>query len=277
MTDTLRLTLLGSGSSAGVPRIGGDWGQCDPNEPKNARTRSGLLVQRWRGRPGDPLTATTVLIDTSPDLRAQLLAANVTHVDAVLYSHDHADQVHGIDDLRAFYITYRRRTPVWMDDVTRASLLKRFGYCFKGAAGYPAILDDAGVLTPGAPIQVSGPGGPLTALPLAQDHGGVTSYGFRFGPAAYSNDVVWMDDTTLRALAGLKLWIVDALRYKPHPSHAHLARTLEWVAQLKPARAILTNMHIDMDYRRLESELPDGVAPGYDGLSVDLAIPADFP
>jgi phosphoribosyl 1,2-cyclic phosphate phosphodiesterase len=273
MTGVLRLTLLGSGSSAGVPRIGGDWGQCDPKEPKNRRTRSGLLAQLWSGLPGDPLTATTVLVDTSPDLRAQLLAAKVRHVDAVLYSHDHADQVHGIDDLRAFYITHRKRTPAWMDDTTRATLLQRFGYCFAGAGGYPAILEDAGVLTPGAPVEIKGPGGVLTALPILQDHGGVTSYGFRFGPAAYSNDVAQMDEPALAALEGLALWFVDALRYTPHPSHAHLARSLDWIARLAPKRAVLTNMHIDMDYQALRAALPGGVEPGFDGFYADLPYP----
>jgi phosphoribosyl 1,2-cyclic phosphate phosphodiesterase len=270
MTDTLRITLLGSGSSAGVPRIGGDWGACDPKEPRNQRTRGGLLVQRWRGPPGRPLEATTILIDTSPDLRAQLLAADVQRVDAVLYSHDHADQTHGIDDLRAFYITHRTRIPVYMDDATRASLHTRFGYCFKSVSGYPAILDDAGVLTPGASLRVDGPGGSIEALPLAQDHGGVQSMGFRFGPAAYSNDVVSMGADVLTALEGLDLWIVDALRYKPHPTHAHLARTLEWIGQVRPKHAVLTNLHIDMDYRILADQLPKGVEPGYDGWRRDL-------
>lgn len=275
MTGTLRLTLLGSGSSAGVPRIGGDWGACDPNEPRNARSRSGLLVQRWAGAPGDPLTATTVLVDTSPDLRSQLLAAKVRHVDGVLYSHDHADQVHGIDDLRAFYITHRKRLPVWMNYETRETLLSRFGYCFQGAGGYPAILDDAGKLEPGASVRVNGPGGPIEALPLLQHHGGVNSLGFRFGPAAYSNDIVAMPEESFAALGGLKLWIVDALQRKPHVSHAHLDLTLEWIARLRPARAVLTNMHIQLDYQTLRAELPAGVEPGYDGLAVDLPLPAD--
>lgn len=270
MTDTLRITLLGSGSSAGVPRIGGDWGACDPKEPRNQRSRGGLLVQRWIGPPGDPMQATTVLVDTSPDLRSQLLAAHVKRVDAVLYSHDHADQTHGIDDLRAFYITHRTRIPVYMDEATRASLHRRFGYCFKGENGYPAILDDVGTLTSGVSVRVIGPGGAIEALPLAQDHGGIVSFGFRFGRAAYSNDVVAMSDEVLAALVGLDLWIVDALRYKPHPTHAHLARSLEWIGQVRPKRAVLTNLHIDMDYRTLEAELPAGVEPGYDGWKLDL-------
>ncbi len=273
MTNTLRITLLGSGSSAGVPRIGGDWGACDPKEPRNYRTRGGLLVQRWRGAPSHPLEATTILVDTSPDLRAQLLAADVQRVDAVLYSHDHADQTHGIDDLRAFYITHRVRIPVYMDEATRASLRRRFGYCFKSVGEYPAILDDAGTLTPGAPLRIDGPGGSISVLPLSQYHGGVLSMGFRFGRVAYSNDVVSMSDDVLLALEGLDLWIVDALRYKPHPTHAHLARSLEWIGQVRPKHAVLTNLHIDMDYRTLAEQLPNGVEPGYDGWRQDL--PAD--
>jgi phosphoribosyl 1,2-cyclic phosphate phosphodiesterase len=275
MSGTLRFTLLGSGSSAGTPRIGGDWGICDPKEPRNARTRSGLLVQQWAGPPGDPLTATTVLVDTSPDLRSQLLAAKVRHVDGVLYSHDHADQVHGIDDMRAFYITHRKRVPVWMTDETRETLQRRFGYCFAGAGGYPAILDDVGGLTPGVEVSVPGPGGPIRALPMLQHHGAVNSLGFRFGPGAYNNDVVSMPEESFAALDGLKLWIVDALQRKPHVSHAHLGLTLEWIARLGPARAVLTNMHIDMDYQTLRAELPGGVEPGYDGLAIDIPVPAE--
>jgi phosphoribosyl 1,2-cyclic phosphate phosphodiesterase len=274
-TDTLRVTLLGSGSSAGVPRIGGDWGACDPREPKNRRTRGGLLVQRWRGPASDPAAATTVLVDTSPDLREQLLAAEVKRIDAVLYSHDHADQTHGIDDLRAFFITHRRRVRVWMDDPTRDTLMRRFGYCFRGEGLYPAVLDDAGSLEPGEPVRIDGPGGPIEALPLAQDHGTTTSLGFRFGPVAYSNDVVMIADETFSALGGLDLWFVDALRYRPHPTHAHVERALEWVERLKPRHAVLVNMHIDLDYAQLKAELPGGVEPGYDGWRADFAVQPD--
>jgi phosphoribosyl 1,2-cyclic phosphate phosphodiesterase len=270
---TMRLTILGSGSSSGVPRIGNDWGQCDPNEPRNRRLRGSLLVQRWTGAPGAAQDATTLLIDTSPDLRAQLLGARVSRLDAVLYTHDHADQAHGIDDLRTIALMMRRRVPVHMDEVTASSLTQRFGYCFKGAGGYPAILDDADRLRPGAPLTITGPGGPITALPLDQDHGGVRSLGFRFGRAGYSNDVVALPPETMARLAGLELWIVDALRRHPHPSHAHLARTLDWIAMLAPRRAVLTNLHIDMDYQTLREELPAGVEPGFDGWTAELEAP----
>jgi len=267
---TLRATILGCGSSGGVPRTDGNWGACDPNEPKNRRTRCGLLLQRWRGAVGDEAECTSVLIDTAPDLREQMIREGVRHVDAVIYTHDHADQAHGIDDVRAFVLKQRKRMPVWMDAPTRATLTKRFGYCFFGEGGYPPILEDAGELRHGEPVTINGPGGPLGLTPLAQDHGGTQSLGFRFGGAAYSNDLVDMPAETLAALAGLEVWIADALRYTPHPTHAHLARTLGWIANLKPARAILTNMHIDMDYRQLAGELPSGVEPAFDGLSFEI-------
>ncbi len=270
MSATLRVTILGCGSSGGVPRADGDWGACDPGEPKNKRSRCSLLVQRWRGAPGAGEDATTVLIDTSPDLREQCIAARVVRVDAVLYTHDHADQTHGIDDLRALVARRRKRIAVFMDAPTRATLTRRFAYCFYGHEDYPPILEDAGELQAGVALTVEGPGGPIRALPLAQDHGAVVSLGFRFGAVGYSNDVVALGADVLGQLGGLDLWIVDCLRYKPHPTHAHLARTLEWIATIAPRRAVLTNMHVDLDYARLRAELPAGVEPGYDGWSFDL-------
>ena len=269
---TLRVTILGCGSSGGVPRVGGDWGVCDPREPRNRRTRCGLLLQRWRGG-AEQGEATTVLIDTSPDLREQLLAANVTRIDAIVFSHDHADQTHGIDDVRALAIRMRRRIPAYMDETTRATLEHRFRYVFHGEGGYPAILSIVGGLEPHAPVEIDGPGGALSLKPLLQDHGGIPSLGFRFGAIAYSNDVAQLPDETLAALNGLDLWIVDALRYAPHPTHAHLERTLGWIAAIKPRRTILTNLHIDLDYRTLERELPRGVEPAHDGWRLD--IPAE--
>ncbi len=266
---TLRATILGSGSSGGVPRVGGDWGACDPTEPKNRRTRGSLLLQRWKGAPGEG-EATTVVIDTSPDLREQFLAADVRRLDAIVFSHDHADQTHGIDDVRALVQRMRRRVPTHMDAVTRASLTRRFGYIFEGHGGYPSILEIGADVEDHAPRTIDGPGGPITLLPLAQDHGGVVSYGFRVGDFAYSNDVAHLPAETLDALHGLSVWIVDALRYAPHPTHAHLERTLDWVAHLAPQRAVLTNLHVDLDYATLVRDLPAGVEPAYDGWHVDL-------
>ena len=271
MNGTLRITILGSGSSGGVPRVGGDWGVCDPNEPKNRRTRCGLLLERWKGA-AEEGEATTVLIDTPPDLREQLLAADVRRLDAVVYSHDHADQVHGIDDVRALVQRMRRRIPAYMDTPTRTTLERRFRYIFHGEGGYPAILTLSEEITPGVPLTLDGPGGPLTLTPLLQDHGGGPSLGFRSGDFAYSNDVANLPRGTLSALDGLDLWIVDALRYTPHPTHAHVERTLGWIDELKPRRAVLTNLHIDLDYATLVRELPQGVEPAYDGWRADLAL-----
>ncbi|HVY86809.1 MAG TPA: MBL fold metallo-hydrolase [Caulobacterales bacterium] len=270
--STLRVTILGCGSSGGVPRASGFWGACDPNEPRNRRSRCGLLLQLWRGEAGAAEEATSVLIDTPPDLREQLARVRPHHIDAVLYSHDHADQTHGIDDLRAFFIERRKRIPVYMDSPTRALLVPRFYYCFHGVGGYPAILDDQGDLTPHVLVQIDGPGGVLTAEPLAQDHGGSISLGFRIGPIAYSNDVVALPESTMAALHGLDLWIVDALREAPHPTHAHLALSLEWIAKLKPKHAVLTNLHLDLDYNALKARLPAGIEPAYDGWSADFSL-----
>jgi phosphoribosyl 1,2-cyclic phosphate phosphodiesterase len=262
---TLRVTILGCGSSGGVPRATGDWGVCDPNEPRNRRSRCGLLLQKWKTDAGAAEEATTVLIDTPPDLRVQLAAARPAHLDAIVISHDHADQTNGFDDVRAFFLKQRRTVPVWMDEPTKATFMVRFGYAFESGAGYPAIVRNAGDLSPLVPVKVDGPGGVLEVLPLDQDHGFSRSLGFRAGPVGYSNDLVAMPEASFAALEGLSLWIVDALRDRPHPTHAHVERTLEWIARLKPELALLTNMHIDLDYASLKARLPAGVEPAYDG------------
>lgn len=269
---TLRVTLLGCGSSAGVPRATGDWGVCDPSEPKNRRTRCGLLLQKWEGQAGAAEDATVVLIDTPPDLRLQLAAALPHHINHVLISHDHADQVNGFDDLRAFVVKFRRQIPVSMDAATWASVSQRFGYAFKSQGAYPAIVKRGAALEPFAPLTIDGPGGPLTITPLDQDHGFIRSLGFRIGPVAYSNDLVDMPEASFAALGGLSLWIVDALREAPHPTHAHLGKALGWISQLKPRQAVLTNMHIDLDYTALKAKLPAGVEPGYDGWAADFPV-----
>jgi phosphoribosyl 1,2-cyclic phosphate phosphodiesterase len=254
----MRVTILGCGTSGGVPRVGGDWGACDPKEPRNRRRRCSILVEQG---------ATTVLIDTSPDLRDQMLDAEVKKLDAVIWTHDHADQCHGIDDLRAFWL-HSQGKPVdgWTNQRTLDVLLKRFGYCFVQPAGsmYPAII---------RPHVLDGPlaVGPIEFVPFEQDHGfGVVSLGFRFGPIGYSNDVVNLSDAAFTALEGVEVWIVDAMRYKPHPTHTHVERTLEWIARLKPKRAVLTNMHIDLDYQTLKRELPAGIEPAYDGMVIEV-------
>jgi phosphoribosyl 1,2-cyclic phosphate phosphodiesterase len=258
-----RITLLGTGSSGGVPRVGGDWGACDPTEPKNRRLRCSALVETWHDQAPDKRT--TVLIDTSPDLREQLLGANVQRLDAILYTHDHADQTHGIDDVRALAIRNREQVKAYMDAATHATLFPKFQYAFEGKGGYPPIIDLQPLISAHEPFPLHGPGGALECLPIDQEHGRIRSLGFRFGKVAYCNDVSGLPDQSLDLLAGLDLLIIDALRYTPHPSHAHLDQTLEWIAALKPARAVLTNLHVDFDYQTLKSELPDGVEPAFDG------------
>jgi phosphoribosyl 1,2-cyclic phosphate phosphodiesterase len=272
MTGTLRVTLLGCGSSGGVPRATGDWGVCDPNEPKNRRSRCSLLLQKWSGAAGPAEEATTALIDTSPDLRLQLAGAKPAHLDAIIISHDHADQTNGFDDVRAFAIKSRRQLPVWMDEPTKRTFMHRFGYAFESRGGYPAIVRNAGDISPLVPLIIDGPGGQLEIMPLDQDHGFSRSLGFRVGPIGYSNDLVDMPARSFAELEDLALWIVDALRETPHPTHAHLGKSLDWIAQLRPAHAVLTNMHIDLDYAALKARLPAGVEPGYDGWAGDYPI-----
>jgi phosphoribosyl 1,2-cyclic phosphate phosphodiesterase len=269
----IRVTILGCGSSGGVPRVGGDWGVCDPYNPLNHRTRCSLLVEAYQGT-YDHEQATCILIDTSPDLRAQLLGANVTHVDALLYTHDHADQSHGIDDLRAIVYLQRRRIPTFMDTATSQSLINRFDYIFETPAGshYPALLDAQTMPEPGQVLQINGAGGAIGFQVLAQNHGDIDSLGFRFGPVAYCNDCKFLPEASLAACQGLDLFIVDALRYVPHSSHAHLDQSRAWIDLLKPKQAVLTNMHVDLDYQTLCDTLPDQVIPAYDGLFFDLSL-----
>jgi phosphoribosyl 1,2-cyclic phosphate phosphodiesterase len=274
----LKVTILGCGSSGGVPRADGDWGACDPGDPRNRRTRCSLLVERFAAGidPDEPdVPATRVLIDTSPDLRVQLIAARVRSLDGLLYTHDHADQTHGIDDLRAIVYRMRRRIPAWMDQPTAASLLVRFGYTFEAAPGshYPPLLEARAMPEPGNPVHIDGAGGVVTAIPLAQQHGNIGSLGFRIGPVAYCNDASHLPDETLAACAGAQLFIVDALRETPHPSHAHLALSLDWIAKVRPATAVLTNLHVDMDYASLAARLPPAVQPATDLLSLAYEVP----
>jgi len=258
----LSFTILGCGSSGGVPRLGGDWGDCDPANPKNRRRRCSMLVTRETAE-----GTTRVLIDTSPDMREQLLDAGVGTLDAVVYTHSHADHMHGIDDLRQVVFNLRHRLPVWADGPTQEALLSRFGYAFVQPADspYPPLLD---LYSIHGPVTVTGDGGPVTLTPFRAEHGSMDSLGFRIGPLAYLPDAVAIPEASWQLLRGLDCWIVDALRRKPHPTHAHLALTLEWIARAAPARAVLTNMHNDLDYATLLTELPSHIAPAFDGMSV---------
>ncbi len=266
----LEFTILGCGSSGGVPRADGAWGACDPSEPRNQRSRCSMLVRRLSDGPADQQT--TVLIDTSPELRLQTAGAGAKRMDAVLLTHDHADQVHGLDDVRAFAIRHMRRIPCHMDEATHATLMRRFGYIFRGEAGYPAICEDNLIPPHGEPWRIDGPSGSIPIVTFDQDHGGIRSVGYRIGDVAYSSDVVGLPPEAFEALGGVKVWIVDALRYRPHPTHAHLDLALEWIARVKPERAILTNMHIDLDYRTLAAALPPGVEPAHDGMRFVVAV-----
>ena len=259
---SLTATILGCGSSGGVPRVGSGWGVCDPGQPRNRRRRCSLLVEQA----GDSGT-TSVLVDTSPDLREQLLDAGVTRLDAVLYTHEHADHTHGIDDLRGLVLRARRRVPVHLDAATSAMMRTRFLYCFETPPGgdYPPIVDEHR-LVPGQPVRVEGSGGPLVALPFALRHGNIDALGFRFGALAYTPDVSAIPDAALPMLENLDLWIIDALRPAPHPTHFSLDEALSWIERMRPRRAVLTNMHNDLDYDSLRRALPPGVEPAYDGM-----------
>ena len=250
-------TLLGCGGSLGVPVLGIGWGTVDPAEPRNRRTRPSLLVEFGDER---------ILVDATPDCRSQLLAAGQSALDLVLFTHEHADHVHGIDDLRP--LTFRRGSPLpaYANPATIAALESRFGYAV-------ATVDmDRGLYRP---ILELGEMPPLIRRPAGeihcfeQAHGSGVSLGFRFGPIAYSTDVSALPADVMASLSGVPVWIVDACREEPHPSHAHLDRTLEWIADVRPGVAVLTHMNHTMDYRRLCERLPTGVIPGHDGLRLE--------
>jgi phosphoribosyl 1,2-cyclic phosphate phosphodiesterase len=262
-----RVTILGCGSSGGVPRVAGGWGKCDPGNPKNRRLRCSILVERQQG---DAITR--VLIDTSPDMREQLLAAKADHLDAVLYTHDHADHTHGIDDLRVLFIAGRKRLPVHADERTLTILKQRFDYCFVSPPGseYPPILDSH-VIDLEEDIRIEGAGGSLSVKPIMVQHGAIPALGFRIKNMAYTPDLSAIPASSMKALEGLDLWIIDALRDKPHPSHFSVSEALDAINRFKPKRAVLTNLHTDLDYDELASRLPNGVEPAHDQLVMHFA------
>lgn len=266
MSDSYRFTILGCGSSAGVPRIGNDWGACDPQNPKNRRRRCALLVERI-GANG----TTSALIDTGPDLREQLLSAGISKLDGVVYTHAHADHVHGVDDLRVVVYNRKERLKVYADAETADALISRFGYVFVQPEGsaYPPILD---LITLNGPVVISGEGGDITLTPFTVKHGRIDALGFRVGGLAYVPDVSDMYEESWQAVQGLDIWVLDALRREPHPTHTHLAKSLEWIARAAPKQGILTNMHTDMDYNAVASETPPEVSPAYDGMVLSLPV-----
>ncbi len=265
---TGRLTILGCGSSGGVPRIGQGWGACDPAEPKNTRLRCSILLERVAADGG----RTTVLVDTSPDLRQQLLAAKATRLDAIILTHSHADHTHGIDDVRPIVLHMKRRIDLFMDRATAAEIRSKFAYVFETPPGssYPPILD-AHTLTSGTPIRIDGAGGPIDITPFELDHGEIQALGLRIGDVAYTPDLNGIPPAAEPFLRDLGLWIIDALRYTPHPSHFSLREALEAIHRFRPGRAVLTNLHNDLDYATLEAEVPDNIEPAYDGMVIRFA------
>jgi phosphoribosyl 1,2-cyclic phosphate phosphodiesterase len=261
-------TILGCGSSGGVPRIGGHWGVCDPDNPKNRRRRCSLLLEGYANGIDQP---TRIVIDTGCDLREQLLDADVDRVEAVLYTHEHADHTHGIDDLRVLALNMHHRVNVYFSQEAANRIVPGFAYCFTAAPGseYPPILSQH-IIAAGHEVTIEGPGGSIVVLPFRQDHGDISSLGFRVGGFAYSCDVSGIPKESESAVSGLDIWVVDALRPTPHPSHLSLPETLALIERLKPREAILTNLHIDLDYLQTDVMTPKHVRPGYDGLQIDV-------
>jgi phosphoribosyl 1,2-cyclic phosphate phosphodiesterase len=261
-------TIMGCGSSGGVPRIGGNWGVCDPNNPKNRRRRCSLLLEGFRAGSERP---TRIVIDTGCDLREQLLDARVDRVDAVLYTHEHADHTHGIDDLRVLALNNRKRVDVYFSHEAANRIVPSFAYCFTAppGSGYPPILNQH-IISPDEPLAIEGPGGTITVLPFEQIHGEMVSLGFRVGRFAYSCDLSGIPERSELAVSDLSTWVLDALRPTPHPSHLSLSESLELIARMRPARAVLTNLHIDMDYDTVERTTPDHVTPAFDGMKIDI-------
>ena len=256
----IRVTILGCGGSGGVPVIGGDWGACNPANPKNRRLRASILAQTDRA---------TVLIDTSPDLREQLLAAGVGALDAVLYTHAHADHVHGIDDLRCVNRIIQRPVMAYASAEAMAQIQERFGYAFKPQAAnrffHRPVL--TGIEIDG-PFEING----LSVIPFEQDHGTAgRTLGFRMGRIAYSTDALDIPDSSLEILKNIDTWIVDCVRYESHPTHANVERALAMIDKVKPRRAILTHMNEKLDYDELAARLPRGVEPAYDGMTIDVS------
>lgn len=271
MQETLTLTLMGTGSSGGVPRVGNQWGDCDPGESRNRRRRCALLIEQKQ--PGEKLAnSTTIVVDTGADFREQLLSAQVSSIEAVVLTHSHADHIFGLDDLRQMAILLKRPIDVWMDSATRTQVMAAFGYCFHQAEGssYPSFCNER-TIEPDTTLMVNGPGGNISIETLVAEHGDINALGVKVNNAVYLPDIKRISDkNSLKRLQDIQLLIVDALRYNPHPSHMNLDECLSFIESVSPERAILTNMHSDLDYRTLCSKLPPGVEPGYDGLSVVL-------
>jgi phosphoribosyl 1,2-cyclic phosphate phosphodiesterase len=261
----LRVTILGCGSSGGVPRVGGDWGACDPNNPKNRRKRCSLLLES-----GDGEASISILVDTSPDLRQQLLDADVRRLDAIVFTHAHADHTHGIDDLRPLVISGRARIDAWMDDTTAFALKRRFGYIFETPPGsfYPPLLTERRLPSSGETTIPGRNGSALGLTTYRLTHGDIDALGLRIGGFAYAPDLNAIPRESEALFEELDLMLIDALRYRRHPSHFSLEETLATIARFRPRRAVLTNMHTDLDYATLAASLPENVEPAFDGMQL---------
>lgn len=263
----MRVTVLGSGGAGGVPMLSTGWGKCDPANPRNRRSRPSILVEVGAEEEGQGVDYKRILIDTSPDLREQLLRADIRHLDAILFTHAHADHTHGIDDLREVNRAMQAAIPCWGDHDTLDALHQRFGYCFLGIPeGAPVFRPwlTANLLTDPFHIGSS----PVTFW--RQDHGWMDTIGYRIGDFAYSTDVLALPEEAFKALAGVKVWMIGTLAANPHPTHAHVDLALEWLHRVGPARGILTHMGPGLDYDTLKASLPEHVEPAYDGMIVDI-------
>ncbi len=264
------ITVLGCGSSGGVPRVGNIWGACDANNPKNRRRRCSILI---RAGSNDSNFTTNILIDTGCDIREQLLDANITHLDAVFYTHEHADHVHGIDDLRVLALSNKKRIEVYMAQACAKRIMATFSYCFSTPKGseYMPILN-ANLIEDGVSVSINGAGGSIEILPFLQKHGNISSLGFRVGDFAYSCDLSELPLSSHKALKGVKTWVLDALRYKTHSCHLNVEQAMALIDELKVPKAFLTNLHIDLDYLTLSKELPNHIKPAYDGLKIEMKL-----
>lgn len=256
----MKVTILGCGGSGGVPLIGNVWGACDPTNPKNLRTCASILVEEG---------GKTLLVDTSPDMREQLLRAELRDLDAILYTHAHADHTHGIDNIRSLNWLIGKPVPIYADQATMDDLKLRFAYIFDDDRPADARFYRPSVEThmiDATPLTF----GPITVKAYPQPHGKITSMGFRFNDFAYSTDVATLTDEAFDVLRGVKVWVVDAIRERAHHTHANVETALEWIARIKPERAYLTHMDQSLDYATLKARLPSHVEPCYDGLTIEI-------
>jgi phosphoribosyl 1,2-cyclic phosphate phosphodiesterase len=259
---SFKVTVLGCGASAGVPIIGNIWGNCDPKNPKNRRRRSSIFIE---------YDDTKLLVDTSPDMREQLIDTGISTFDAIFYTHEHADHTHGIDDLRLiYYLNNQKSIPVYTDQRCMNELHQRFPYLF-GIGNNAATPEDFNAFLEPHIISTD----PFTIkdipmIPFIQDHGTITSLGFRIEDFAYSTDAVNLDETAFEKLKGIKVWVVDCLRMTPSKVHAHLDKTLEWIDRVNPEQAYFTQMSADLDYDKLCQILPSHIRPAYDGLTLNI-------